>query len=262
MHNIRLIRTLTFAFVMMALSAASEAQIAISINIAPPALPVYEQPPCPSAGYIWTPGYWAYGPDGYFWVPGTWVEVPAVGLLWTPGYWNWGSGVYVWNAGYWGPEVGFYGGIVYGYGYTGVGYRGGYWNNGQFFYNRTVNNVSSTNITNVYNKTIVNNTTVNNVSYNGGSGGTTARPTPQEEAAARAKHVPATNTQVQHEQTARADRNQLASVNHGQPLVAATPKPGAFTGSGVVKASRAGAPYNPPAERTASRPANNQGTRP
>lgn len=171
MHNIRFIRALVFAFVIMALSAASQAQIAISLNIAPPALPVYEQPVCPSEGYIWTPGYWAYSDDGYYWVPGTWVPAPAVGLLWTPGYWSWDNGVYVWNAGYWGPQVGFYGGIVYGYGYTGVGYQGGYWNNRQFYYNRTVNNVSTTNITNVYNKTIVNNTAVNNVSYNGGSGG-------------------------------------------------------------------------------------------
>ena len=27
----------------------------------PPPLPVYEQPPCPVEGYIWTPGYWAWG---------------------------------------------------------------------------------------------------------------------------------------------------------------------------------------------------------
>jgi hypothetical protein len=50
--------------------AVSMVQI-ISITIAPPALPVYVQPPIPEPGYLWTPGYWAYGPDGYFWVPGT-----------------------------------------------------------------------------------------------------------------------------------------------------------------------------------------------
>src|SRR5260221_1491072 len=103
----------------MAIPAASTAQI-ISITIAPPELPVYEQPEIPAPGYIWTPGYWAYGPDGYFWVPGTWVEPPAVGLLWTPGYWGWHDGNYGWNAGYWGPHIGFYGGVNYGYGYGGV----------------------------------------------------------------------------------------------------------------------------------------------
>ncbi|MGO9425440.1 MAG: hypothetical protein ACLP6Z_08620 [Steroidobacteraceae bacterium] len=30
----------------------------ISANVAPPDLPVYEQPPIPGDGYLWTPGYW------------------------------------------------------------------------------------------------------------------------------------------------------------------------------------------------------------
>ena len=69
------------------LPSTSQAQIAVgvSIHIGPPALPVYVQPACPAPGYIWTPGYWAYGPEGYYWVPGTWVMAPAVGLLWTAG---------------------------------------------------------------------------------------------------------------------------------------------------------------------------------
>ncbi len=31
------------------------------------------------------------------------------------------------HAGYWAEQVGFYGGIDYGYGYTGDGYQGGRW---------------------------------------------------------------------------------------------------------------------------------------
>ena len=106
--------------------SAAFGQVGISVNItfAPPALPVYVQPPLPELGYIWTPGYWAYGPDGYYWVPGTWVLPPEPGLLWTPGWWGWNNGVYVFNEGYWGPTVGFYGGIDYGYGYGGDGYQG------------------------------------------------------------------------------------------------------------------------------------------
>src|SRR5258707_1094168 len=88
MRRFRLVIWILSALAAMAIPAASTAQI-ISITIAPPELPVYEQPEIPAPGYIWTPGYWAYGPDGYFWVPGTWVEPPAVGLLWTPGYWGW-----------------------------------------------------------------------------------------------------------------------------------------------------------------------------
>ena len=52
------------------------AAVGVSISIAPPVLPVYEQPLCPGPGYIWTPGYWAYGEDDYYWVPGTWVLPP------------------------------------------------------------------------------------------------------------------------------------------------------------------------------------------
>src|SRR5882757_5667005 len=126
----RLIRSLSFAVLAtVAGASASLAQI-VSIVVAPPILPVYEQPPIPAAGYMWTPGYWAYGDDGYFWVPGTWVQPPSVGVLWTPGYWGWSNGVYAWNAGYWGPHIGYYGGINYGYGYVGTGYAGGYWSGG------------------------------------------------------------------------------------------------------------------------------------
>ena len=46
--------------------------IGISINIGPPALPIYVQPPCPQPNYIWAPGYWAWNGIGdYYWVPGT-----------------------------------------------------------------------------------------------------------------------------------------------------------------------------------------------
>src|SRR5258707_8356727 len=97
----------------------------VSITIAPPALLVYEQPFCPADGYIWVPGYWAYGDDGYYWVPGVWVEPPRMGVLWTPGYYGFEGAAYTWHEGYWGPHVGFYGGINYGFGYGGVGFIGG-----------------------------------------------------------------------------------------------------------------------------------------
>jgi hypothetical protein len=224
----------------------STAQIVgVNITIAPPELPVYEQPAIPAPGYIWSPGYWAYGSDGYFWVPGTWVLPPSIGLLWTPGYWGWRDGLYIWNAGYWGPHVGFYGGVNYGFGYGGVGYEGGYWNHGVFAYNRTVNNFGSVNITNVYNKTvIVNNTNVTRVSFNGGSGGISARPTPEQQAAANEQHTAATAAQTQHQQTASANPGLRASNNHGQPAIAATAKPAEFTGKGVV-AARSATPNSP-----------------
>jgi len=257
--QIRFIRTLLFALVVLCMSAASFAQIGVGIvvNFAPPPLPVYEQPLCPEDGYIWTPGYWAYGDDfdDYYWVPGTWVLAPEVGFLWTPAYWGWGGEGFVFYDGYWGPVVGFYGGINYGFGYFGEGYEGGRWDNDRFFYNRSVNNVNETVVHNVYNTTVV----VHNethVSYNGGNGGVSARPTPQQEAAAHERHIPPVAVQTQHAQAARTNPQQRASVNMGKPPVAATPKPGVFNHPAVVPAKAAGAPYTPPANRGANRNGN------
>ena len=252
--QIRFIRTLLFAslfaLVVLCLSATSFAAIGIVVGFAPPPLPIYEQPICPGDGYIWTPGYWAYGDDfdDYYWVPGTWVLAPEVGFLWTPGYWGWGGSGFVFYDGYWGPQVGFYGGINYGFGYFGVGFAGGRWDNGHFFYNRAVSNVNVTVIHNVYNTT-VDETTANHVSYNGGEGGITARPTAEEEAAAHERHVAPVGVQTQHQQQAHGDPQQRASANRGRPAIAATSKPGDFKDRGVVAAREAGGTYTPPANR-------------
>jgi hypothetical protein len=257
--HVRFIRTLLFSLVVLCMSAASFAQIGvgIAVNFAPPPLPVYEQPLCPGEGYIWTPGYWAYGDDfdDYYWVPGTWVLAPEIGFLWTPAYWGWGGEGFVFYDGYWGPVVGFYGGISYGFGYFGEGYEGGRWENGRFFYNRSVNNINITEIHNVYNTTVINRNE-NRVSYNGGSGGINRRPTPQEQAAARERHMPPVAVQTQHAQAARTNPQQRASVNMGKPAVAATPKPGVFNDRAVVHAKAAGAPYTPPANRGTNRGGN------
>ncbi len=254
-----------------ALSSPSSAQIVIgiSVRIGSPALPVYEQPLCPGPGYLWTPGYWAWDDDaGYYWVPGTWVVAP-VGLLWTPGYWGWNNGVYAWNAGYWGPHIGFYGGVNYGFGYGGSGFYGGEWRGGAFFYNTAVMHVDTVHVTNVYvNRTVI----VNNdshVAFNGGEGGVVARPTAQEETYAREPHQQPVAAQVQQEHAASQNRALFASNNHGAPAVAATARPGEFSGRGVVAAKAAGAPYHAPAispkEARATPPAANHpasGTRP
>src|SRR6516165_1367366 len=216
--------------------AFAQDSIGIAVDIAPPPLPVYDQPPIPAPGYIWTPGYWAWDDDtGYYWVPGTWVLPPEPALLWTPGYWGWNDGVYAFHEGYWGPEVGFYGGVYYGYGYTGEGYEGGYWRGGAFFYNRTVNNISNVQISNVYNKTVVVNN-VTNVSYNGGTGGTTAQATPQQVAAANQQHVAPTPQQTQHMQMAAKDPALSLNNNQGHPSVAATTHAAQLSGAGVAAA--------------------------
>jgi hypothetical protein len=108
-----------------------------------------------------------------------------------------------------------------------------------FAYNRTVNNFGSVTISNVYEKTVIVDPVATRVSFNGGSGGTTVRPTPEQEAAAHEQHIAAAPTQFQHERTASANKALLATENHGQPTIAATTKPNEFAGKGVVTARQA-----------------------
>ncbi|MEO8525720.1 MAG: adenylate cyclase [Caldimonas sp.] len=218
---------------------AAEAAVSISVNIAPPPLPVYVQPPIPGDGYLWTPGYWRWDPISadYFWVPGTWVAPPAVGLLWTPGWWGWGGGGYLWHGGYWGSRVGFYGGVNYGYGYIGSGYHGGYWRGGVFNYNRSVNNLDPRFARNVYNAPVVDNRA--RVSFNGGQGGLMARPDRDERLANAEHHFAPTSLQQQHERVAMSTPGQRASFNHGAPTLAAMPRPGGAHDPGVTHAPEA-----------------------
>ena len=239
-------RILVVALFVLAMSAASFAQIGIGISVhfGPPAIPVYVQPPCPAEGYIWTPGFWAWDPSygDYYWVPGTWVVAPQPGFLWTPGWWGWGGSAFIFHAGYWGPHVGFYGGINYGFGYFGNGFEGGRWDGNRFFYNRSVTNVNVTNVTNVYNTTVINNNN-NRVSYNGGNGGVNARPTPEQEQFEHERHVGPVAAQTQHAQEAAKMPELRASTNHGKPPIAATARPNEFRGQGAVPAREAGGEY-------------------
>lgn len=209
--------------------APAHAAVFISVGFAPPVLPVYVQPPCPEPGLMWTPGYWAYGPDGYYWVPGAWVPAPYVGALWTPGYWGWSSGLYMWHPGYWGAHVGYYGGVNYGFGYMGIGFAGGVWHGGVFAYNTAVMRVNTTVIRNVYvDRTIVErNTIVNNshVAYNGGPGGINHTPTAQERTYMNEPHMERTAYQTQHAEAAMHDHNAYAKVNGGHPRELASARP-------------------------------------
>jgi WXXGXW repeat (2 copies) len=223
-----LIRKVLVGAALALVPAASFAGVFVSITVAPPILPVYTQPVCPGDGYLWNPGYWAYGDEGYYWVPGVWVQPPTVGLLWTPGYWGWGGGAYLFHAGYWGPHVGFYGGVNYGFGYGGSGFYGGRWAGGRFAYNTAVVNVNTTIIHNTYvDRTVINHDAVGvRTSFNGGVGGIQARASVEEASYARENHIAATAEQQNHFQAARADRSNLASVNGGHPQNAAFSRPG------------------------------------
>jgi hypothetical protein len=231
----RLVRSI-FVLILLAPAAAWSQ---VSINIAPPPLPLYAQPLVPGEGYIWTPGYWSWNPadDDYYWVPGTWVLAPNPGQLWTPGYWAFEGAGYFWHAGYWGTQVGYYGGLNYGYGYTGTGYQGGRWDGRVFRYNAAASHVDPKVVHNVYNSRVANGAQTARVSFSRSPASASARTaaasarTPA--AAQRQPTVAATAgptaEQVQHEHTALTTPTQRAWVPHGPPQVAATPRPSAFT---------------------------------
>ena len=240
----------SFAVLALAMSmapAAVEAQVVVSITVAPPVLPVYVQPAIPGDGFpVWTRhGYWAYGPEGYFCrCPECWIRPPQVGLLWTPGYWGWHGGVYAWNGGYWGPHVGFYGGVNYGFGFGGVGFVGGRWDGGHFAYNSAVNVGVGVGggFHSCHHETVVENNV--HTSFNGGTGGLRAQPSAGERSAMAEHHFEATKEQTAHHEAASHDRSQLASVNHGRPSNAAMSRPHAAS---PASANHAGAGASHPA---------------
>ncbi|HVZ83949.1 MAG TPA: hypothetical protein VG893_09780 [Terracidiphilus sp.] len=232
MKVFRSARWILMALVLSIVPASAFAGVFISVGFAPPPLPVYDQPPCPEPGLMWTPGYWAYGPDGYYWVPGAWVPAPYEGALWTPGYWGWGSGLYVWHPGYWGPHVGYYGGVNYGFGYMGIGFVGGMWRGHSFVYNTAVVHVNTRMIHSTYvDRTVVDRYTIRNdrrVAYSGGPGGINHAASAEERAAMRDHHMAPTSYQTQHVQAARNDHNAYFKANGGHPQTMATERPQQF----------------------------------
>lgn len=244
MRIFRSARWILMALLLSLVPASSFAGVFISVGFAPPVLPVYEQPPCPEPGLMWTPGYWAYGEDGYYWVPGAWVPAPYEGALWTPGYWGWSSGLYVWHGGYWGRHVGYYGGVNYGFGYMGVGFVGGLWRGHDFVYNTAVVRVNDRVIHNVYvdRRVVERNTIVNDrhVAFSGGPGGINHRATADERVAEHDQHLGRTSFQTQHVTAARNDHNSYFKANNGHPQTMAVARPLGGDNRGGPSAVRGG----------------------
>ncbi|MBB6498810.1 YXWGXW repeat-containing protein [Pedobacter cryoconitis] len=201
-----------------------QSSVTVQAQEAPPALPDYVQPECPGDGYIWTPGYWNWVSDGYYWVPGVWVLPPSIGLLWTPGYWGFYNSFYGWHPGYWGAQVGYYGGINYGFGYFGTGFFGGRWEGSHFMYNTSVWRVGR-NIHNTYvNKVTINNNNRNRASFNG-NGGVRYRPNNNEMKVTNVTRTPASKEQIGHEQNMRNEKGQFHNTNP-KPAVHSMSAPG------------------------------------
>ena len=172
-------------------SRTAHAQISIDITIAPPELPDYDQPPLPGA--------WLYLDFRLLGVGPGWLLLgarhlgmpPTVGLLWTPGY----------RAGTTASTPGM----------RAIGARmsastaasitasataatampadAGTTACSPTIGRPTISAASTSPIST--NQTVIVNNNVTRVSFNGGSGGTTAQPTAQQQAAAHEHHTPA-----------------------------------------------------------------------
>ncbi|MBB5638967.1 hypothetical protein HDE68_004905 [Pedobacter cryoconitis] len=200
-----------------------QASVTIKTQQAPPPLPDYVQPECPGDGYIWTPGYWSWATDDYYWVPGVWILPPGVSLLWTPGYWGFYDSFYGWHPGYWGAQVGYYGGINYGFGYFGSGFYGGRWEGGHFMYNTSVWRVGK-NIHNTYvNKVNININNRNRASFNG-RGGINYRPG-RDEMRGVQNHISASKEQTAHEVNMGNEKGQFHHTNP-KPAIHSMSAPG------------------------------------
>jgi hypothetical protein len=235
MQKFRPIRLILMAFLLSLVPASSFAGVFISVGFAPPELPVYDVPPCPEPGWIWTPGYWAYGQDGYYWVAGSWVPAPYDGALWTPGYWGWSSGQYLWHTGYWGNHVGYYGGINYGGGYFGIGFAGGEWRGHNFFYNTEVLRVGSGIHYSFRDRGYMDHAYVDRghrTAFSGGPGGIRHDMDARERMAEHDRHVGATNFQTSHENHFRDDRSSYFRNNNGHPSQTGMDRPSGWNAGG------------------------------
>jgi hypothetical protein len=205
-------------------------------NVAPPPLPEEDQPPLSEDGSLWTPGYWYWRDQGYFWTPGAWVRPPRVGVLWTPAYWASAGTVFIFHPGYWGSNVGFYGGVNYGYGYFGKGYTGGHWIGNSFAYNSAVNHVDPAVAHHTYAESVPNQGSRGALSYDRASrDGNTTHVVSQHQSPVRATSKPATGTTI-----ARTEETTPVATQVDRPaVVAKTPAPGAAPKLNHVTPTRA-----------------------
>ena len=94
---------LGFAILLLGLgTSASAANVAIELNVGPPAV-VYEEAPPPRVGYVWAQGYWDYDHGHHVWRKGHW-EHERKGQHWRDGAWTEHDGHWSLSRGRWERE--------------------------------------------------------------------------------------------------------------------------------------------------------------
>jgi hypothetical protein len=101
MRRTRRLLPVIAAATLIALPVTSQARVNIDVDIGPPAA-IYEAPPPPRAGYVWTPGYWNWdaGHHQHVWRQGQYVRAHP-GEHWVPHEWVEHGGRYRLSDGHW-----------------------------------------------------------------------------------------------------------------------------------------------------------------
>lgn len=80
-------------------AALAASDVAVQLNIGPPAV-VYEAAPAPRAGYVWAQGYWDYDHGKHVWRKGHY-EKERHGERWVDGKWDEHEGHWSLQRGHW-----------------------------------------------------------------------------------------------------------------------------------------------------------------
>lgn len=101
MNRTRAFRILSLSLLLAAgvFAAPANAQINISVTIAPPAQQQEMVPDIPP-GHVWAPGYWGWNGDRYIWVRGRTI-LQREGYVWEPDRWEQRDRTYYRKQGYW-----------------------------------------------------------------------------------------------------------------------------------------------------------------
>jgi len=66
-----------------------------------PAPVVVARPACPTRGYVWVDGDWAWQRNAYVWHAGYWAAPPRAHAVWVPGHWVGERRGSYWVRGHW-----------------------------------------------------------------------------------------------------------------------------------------------------------------
>jgi hypothetical protein len=82
-------------------TAYAGAHVFLQIGPPAPVAVVAPVPPLAPYGYVWQPGYYAWGGAAYRWVPGVWARTPFARAAWVSPRWMYERRGWFFARGYW-----------------------------------------------------------------------------------------------------------------------------------------------------------------